>query len=462
MPFMASVFFDSQTNHGWMSFDILFFLLCIFFQKKNLLKKLPLLICPLIYICIFSDELSCAKALFAQIFIAIAIFTPEKNKILYPICFCYFLLTSVFEAGNFFDSTFSMTLHDVWSAASFFWWGVVLFFLTPVILSAISFVPLFFYKRLNIPEISYFKGYAIFFVMILCVVLQSLFFPGKCFELSFVKFLDRTLTPGQISHSSILMKDAKDNFAIWNKDDLNRILYGKENILMVLVESWGANKNVQLTEALLDIFKDSSLNVKFTGLCAREQGHTQGAEWEDFETSGGNIVGKTLPMKMRARNFETWYVHGNEGSFYERKDNYKKFGFDTLVFKENFEKENLAKCNYGYEGVCDSSVVSWLERFFENSSHKFVYWTTLDAHPPYEGQHIRLAREKCDELHLGDVGCFYFTHQQNTLIRVRKFAKEHPEIRIIIKGDHRPMGSLEESDFVASFYYKWVSMVVIN
>ena len=40
--------------------------------------------------------------------------------------------------------------------------------------------------------------------------------------------------------------------------------------------------------------------------------------------------------------------------------------------------------------------------------------------------------------------------------------KKHPDIKFVIRGDHRPMGTFTTSDFLASFYYDWVPIVVIN
>lgn len=461
LPCFASFFFDSPQVHGFISFDVLFFLLPLFSQRSNLLKKLPLLLVPVIYACLSGNDISYVKALFFVFWMFVAILIPLKKKVLYPVCFVYFLLIVVFEADNFFSSTLSMSLSDVWGVASFYWWGILLFFMVPILLSSIALTPLYFIQRKCSFEISYFKGYLFFLVLIICVALQYVFFPGRCFELASAKFIERTLTPGQISQSAVLMKDTKEKFEIWNKEKSKDLIDKEKNILMILVESWGVNHNVQVTETLLDVFKDPNLNVKFRGLYSREPGHTQGAEWEDFETHGGKVVETPLPRKLKNDGYETWYVHGYDGDFYKRSENYKKYGFDSLLFKDDFVKQNLSSCKYGYEGVCDSAMVEWLNAFFYEANHKFVYWTTLDAHPPYEGQRATDDKQ-CKELNLNDIGCVYFVRQKNTLTQIKNLAKKHPEVRFIIRGDHRPMGSLAESDFVASFYYKWVSMVILN
>lgn len=460
-PLFASCIFNSQQLHGLISLDVLIFLIVLFSQKSCVFKNLFFLLIAVIYVCFFNNDVSYVIALFFVFWMLVAILIPLKNKVLYPVCFVYFLLIAVFEADNFFSSTFSMSLSDVWGVASFYWWGVLLFFIVPILLSSVALAPIYFIQRKCSFENPYFKGYLFFLVLLVCVVLQYVFFPGRYFEMTSMKFIERTLTPGQISQSSVLMRDTKEKFDIWNKEKRKELTDVRKNILMILVESWGVSHNVLLTETLLDVFKDPNLNVKYRGLYARELGHTQGAEWEDFETHGGKIVETPLPRKLKNDGYETWYVHGYDGDFYKRSENYQKYGFDSLLFKDDFVKQNLSCCKYGYEGICDSAMVEWLNAFFYEANHKFVYWTTLDAHPPYEGQRITDDKQ-CKELNLNDIECVYFVRQKNTLAQIKNLAKKHPEVRFIIRGDHRPMGSLAESDFVASFYYKWVSMVILN
>ena len=97
-----------------------------------------------------------------------------------------------------------------------------------------------------------------------------------------------------------------------------------------------------------------------------------------------------------------------------------------------------------------------------DSLPKFIYWTTLDAHPPYEFAKIREKSIACESLALSDVDCTYFTLQQNTARYLVRLAQKYPNYRFVIRGDHRPMGSLEQSDFVQSFYFRWVPLVILN
>jgi hypothetical protein len=52
--------------------------------------------------------------------------------------------------------------------------------------------------------------------------------------------------------------------------------------------------------------------------------------------------------------------------------------------------------------------------------------------------------------------------QQGTMQRLALLANKNPNYRFVIRGDHRPMGSLVPSGFVQSFYYKWVPIILLN
>ena len=273
------------------------------------------------------------------------------------------------------------------------------------------------------------------------------------------KWFYQVCTPGIIGQNSFLQEDIKNSFPIWpngNKD----INDATRPTIVVLVESYGVNKSVSYTDSLVAPFK--KMNASFVGLYQREAGHTQGAEWEDFLASNGTVTENVLPQQFRSKGLQTWFLHGYNADFYERQSNYSKFGFDSLLFKDDFLKRGLTDCHYGFEGICDSSIINFIDSLLLDSVPKFIYWTTLDAHPPYEFASVLEKSSVCNSLALSDVDCIYFTLQRNTSQRLAELASKHPNYRFVIRGDHRPMGSLEQSDFVQSFYFRWVPLVILN
>ena len=171
-------------------------------------------------------------------------------------------------------------------------------------------------------------------------------------------------TPGIIGQNSYLQEDIKRVFPQWNSATPVIADFSKPTV-MILVESYGVNKSVDYDKALFSTYAD--VNPDFMGLFFRNASHTQGAEWEDFNTLKGFSNRSAVPAKFKANGLQTWYLHGDNGSFYERRANYAKFGFDSLLYREDLEKRNLSKCNYGFSGICDSAIVNYMDSLLADS-----------------------------------------------------------------------------------------------
>ena len=126
-----------------------------------------------------------------------------------------------------------------------------------------------------------------------------------------------------------LQEDIKEAIPIWRKENDVKSDFTKPTS-MVLVESYGVNKSIDYTKALLAPFQNS--NAYFVGLYSRNAAHTQGAEWEDFGALGGSIYNQTVPQRFKVQGLQTWYLHGYSGNFYEREQNYGKFGFEKPIY----------------------------------------------------------------------------------------------------------------------------------
>ena len=309
-------------------------------------------------------------------------------------------------------------------------------------------------------EISHLTAYVIATLVIgLNFSISALQLKQPILDFSVKKWMWQLCTPGIIGHNLYLQEDIKAAYPVWEKEKAVITDFSKPTVV-VLIESFGVNKSMAYTDSLLALYKNSK--VSFIGLFPRDAAHTQGAEWEDFGAPQGSLNEKIVPQQFKANGLETWFLHGYDGDFYERDENYDKFGFDHLLFKKDFEERNFSSCQYGFKGICDSSVAVFIDSLLADSLPKFIYWTTLDAHPPYEFAKIREKSIACESLALSDVDCTYFTLQQNTARYLVRLAQKYPNYRFVIRGDHRPMGSLEQSDFVQSFYFRWVPLVILN
>ncbi len=421
---------------------------------------MPIIIIAWIYAIASNSIDAYAIAGIVVILVVVSAAIPRNRQFLLPAFMIFALFSSVADWANFFYETFVLTLSDVWGLARFFWWGPCLFLLIPllqILLEVLLARKILWGKRLKISHLT------VYIIATLVIgfnfSMSALQLKRPILDFSVKKWMWRLCTPGIIGHNLYLQEDVKAAFSIWEKKKSVITDFSKPTVV-VLVESFGVNKSIAYTDSLLAPYKNSK--VSFIGLFPRDAAHTQGAEWEDFGAPQGNLNDKIVPQQFRTNGLETWFLHGYDGGFYERDENYVKFGFDHLLFKKDFEERNFLSCQYGFKGICDSSVAVFIDSLLADSLPKFIYWTTLDAHPPYEFAKICEKSITCDTLALSEVDCTYFTLQQNTARYLVRLAQKYPNYRFVIRGDHRPMGSLEQSDFVQSFYFRWVPMVILN
>lgn len=457
---VASFLFATPQGHGFFSVDVLFLLLFFLLPRGKFLWKMPFVIIVWIYAIASNSIDAYATAGIVFILVVLSAAIPRNRQFLLPAFIVLALFSSIADWANFFYATFVLTLSDVWGLAKFFWWGPCLFLLIPLLQILLE---VFFARKIlwgERLEISHLTAYVIATLVIgLNFSISALQLKQPILDFSVKKWMWQLCTPGIIGHNLYLQEDIKAAFSIWEKKKSVITDFSKPTVV-VLIESFGVNKSMAYTDSLLALYKNSK--VAFIGLFPRDAAHTQGAEWEDFGAPQGSLNEKIVPQQFKANGLETWFLHGYDGDFYERDENYDKFGFDHLLFKKDFEERNFSSCQYGFKGICDSSVAVFIDSLLADSLPKFIYWTTLDAHPPYEFAKIREKSIACESLALSDVDCTYFTLQQNTARYLVQLAQKYPNYRFVIRGDHRPMGSLEQSDFVQSFYFRWVPLVILN
>lgn len=461
IPFMASILFDAPHVHGFFSADVFFLILLLLLPQGKVLRKTPFIVSAVIFAVIENSFEAYALAGVYTIIVFVAILVPRQHLFLQLTFVILLLFVFIADWANFFYSTFVLTLSDIWGLAKFFWWGPLLFVAVPLLQILLELMLarkiLWGTNRLEISHLAAFIAVVAF--VGLNFGISKLQNRILILDFAVKNWMWQLCTPGIIGQNPYLQEDIKSAFPIWDKTSPAVVDFTKPTVI-VLVESYGVNKSVAYTDSLLAPFSNSS--ASFTGLFLRNAAHTQGAEWEDFGMPKGNIRGVPIPKRFKDNNLQTWFLHGYDGSFYNRKETYGMFGFDSLLFKNDLSARGVQSCHYGFEGICDSAIVDFIDSLMTDSFPKFIYWTTLDAHPPYEFISPLQKTTVCNSLKLSDVDCTYFTLQQNTARYLAHLAAKHPEYRFVIRGDHRPMGSLEQSNFVQSFYFRWVPLIIIN
>lgn len=457
LPYLACDFFDAPVAHGIISWDVLFIIMAMSISQKKSPWCIPFIISAIVFALVNNDI---SSYIFSGISLALLfglIYLPKKKTLVIITFLALALISLVCDAAIFFYDSYSLHISDVWGLAVFFWWGPIAFILVPAIAVALPFLLakriLFGKDKLQLTYLQAFLILAIAFGTNCGInALQN----RQPIIQAPVKTLlwQRTLR-GHESKCSILQENTKRDFLQWS--DSLALFETNRPTLMVLVESWGVNKSSEYTSLLLKPFENIHT---FSGILKRSAGTTHMSEMEDFGTLDDKEA-LALPQKFREKNFQTWYVHGYNGSFTNRDTEYAKFGFDSLLFKKDFVERGFETCKYGFDGICDTTMANIVDNLMSDSIPKFIYWTTLDPHPPIEKVTLDSFAPECKMFNLEGTWCTYLTLQYNALIKLVQIAQKHPEYRIIIRGDHRPMGSAEQG-FVSSFYYRYVPIVILN
>ena len=104
-------------------------------------------------------------------------------------------------------------------------------------------------------------------------------------------------------------------------------------------------------------------------------------------------------------------------------------------------------------------MINLIDSILYRPGDKFVFWTTLDSHPPYNGNLILPSGSIfCKNLTISDKVCVYLSLVDNTLRKIAYLAQKHPDYQFVIRGDHRPMATIDPNDY----YYAWVPMIILN
>lgn len=449
-PYLASVILDAPIRHGFFSIDFFCVASLLLLPQGKVLCSTFCYVALFLYAFFYEPTFSESLALFgypqwSDFFIAvvslavvvICLLIPRKKFVLLTTLGAFYLLLLIMDCSNILFATFHITLPELWSLASCFAWGIPVFIAVPLL--QICLVLLFARKFFDNPgKIS--AKYPFFpfsFVIVLLLLnwgINSIQDRDHVFSNTLKDYAAKfDYEASYISMNSILEPDMEKAFPIYNSKELQNVESKHNKVVMVLVESWGVPKNVELLKAQLRPF--DSLQTAFIGLYPRTVAYTQGAEWEDFGIPGGTVNDSViLPLRYRKAGYETWYVHGYDGDFYEREKKYPSYGFDSLLFRKDFFAMGLKGCQYGFPGVCDKSLGAWLSDKLNNEKKQFVYWTTLDAHYPYEGRDYTAQSQLCKEFNLSSVACTFYSHEEETLQTVAQIAKNTPISSLLYEG----------------------------
>lgn len=89
---------------------------------------------------------------------------------------------------------------------------------------------------------------------------------------------------------------------------------------------------------------------------------------------------QTMPSYYKSLGYNTTYIHPFYRGFYSRDKVYDKFGFDDMIFDDNFTVEKQEFRTY----ISDRTVFNQIEqKLKETKGSDYIYVTTMQNHQPY-------------------------------------------------------------------------------
>ncbi|MBQ7130968.1 MAG: LTA synthase family protein [Oscillospiraceae bacterium] len=136
----------------------------------------------------------------------------------------------------------------------------------------------------------------------------------------------------------------------------------------------------------------------------------------------------TVPRYYSELGYDTYYIHTFLSSFYTRSRVYSYFGFDEMIFQDDFDVD----VNYRYSYIEDKVIFDEIEYLLDESDEPvYIHTTTMQNHQPYNQ-----GEDPTDELgnYLAGIGdmtedLYYFLENLKEL--------DEPTV-VFFVGDHFP------------------------
>jgi len=230
----------------------------------------------------------------------------------------------------------------------------------------------------------------------------------------------------------------------------------KPDLVLVLVESWGAAINTQLHDALIASYRDSKLQNRYsiTEGTIPFSGSTVYGEGRELCSSSMGLyilnasraeLSNCLPTRLDNAGYNTVAVHGMSRFMFDRATWYPKIGFHEIYFLADLQNMGMPECKGAFSGICDASIGDWIgKRLQMNSSQpEFIYWLTLNSHLPVPSPPQLSSPASCSIAGIAPEQsslCSWYQLIAEVHHSVAKIATEdtqRPTIFVVV-GDHAP------------------------
>jgi phosphoglycerol transferase MdoB-like AlkP superfamily enzyme len=233
----------------------------------------------------------------------------------------------------------------------------------------------------------------------------------------------------------------------------------RANVIVVMNESYGDFRRLGAADDSYYINFDAAVEKGYGGTAVAPAfgGYTCRSEFEFLSgTPLCSFSNPVLPHKLfktkkiegipslfASLGYKTTYIHPYNGDFYERRKIYPSYGFQNMLYQEDFDIEQNLFRNYIDDGVLFSRAAEIIAADEEPS---FIFIMTMQNHQPYFYE----AAQGVDELG------YYLKGVANTDKRLGELVSaidslSEPTLLFFI-GDHLPFFGLsgnfyERSDF---------------
>lgn len=246
-------------------------------------------------------------------------------------------------------------------------------------------------------------------------------------------------------------------------DDFFNETNSRDNVLLVVNESWGVPIDEKIQEDILsplftysvivDVerseldFEGFTIAGELRELCHKAPLHFNlKNQFEGFENC--------LPNRYKELGYHTVAVHGALGLMYDRQYWYPRVGFQQILFRDQGLNMPESRC-YSFPGNCDSDIADRVIEQFNNNDKLFLYWLTLNTHAIYDKRDLKIDLFDCDNHNIATdtAACRNLKLQKQFFYTLSKMITD-PALsgtRVIVVGDHEPPILLgEEQIFVPS------------
>lgn len=237
-------------------------------------------------------------------------------------------------------------------------------------------------------------------------------------------------------------------------------------LLLVLNESWGVPKNLEVQQAILaklkskrDIFDffnegaslagDNTSSGELRELCESKVLSLHGL----FGAHKSYGYGKCIPNQLIEQGYNTISLHALSDVLYDREHWYPIAGFNEIYFGGDID---LPKDSFDNRAIFDPSLIPFIAEKFRDNKKIFLYWLTLTTHYNYPEKEIKNHRFSCRKFNIPrDIDTC-----RNLMLQAQYFDAladlvSKPEMagaEVIVIGDHNPSFYIDKNGQNMSYF----------